>query len=155
MIYGSETAEKLDAALVDRSISRQWDGPALPGSLAIFIILFRGKLMSTPDQHGSCAVAFWATPAEPARLSNEDWALVEPLFTSADTRRGRPRRSDREILDAILWVEANADQWRWLPASFPPAQTCYIKYLAWRRDGLLEQVKERLERITFETEQQV
>ncbi|RFU46247.1 transposase [Paraburkholderia sp. DHOC27] len=69
---------------------------------------------------------------------------MEHLFGCTDAKRGRPRRSEREIVEAILWVEQNHYKWHWLPADYPPAQTCYTKYVAWRRDGLLDRIKSLL-----------
>ncbi len=37
-------------------------------------------------------------------LSDEAWAVVADLFTAAHVR-GRPRSSDRLMLDGVLWVE--------------------------------------------------
>ena len=101
--------------------------------------------MAMPAPDGAFAVAFWSTPTEPVRISDRDWLRIQHLFSNHDSKRGRPRRSEREILDAILWVEANSNKWHRLPCTYPPAQTCYAKYVAWRRDGLLEQVKDLLE----------
>lgn len=100
--------------------------------------------MAMPAPDGASAVAFWSTLPEPVRLADQDWLRVQHLFSKHDIKRGRPRRPDREILDAILWVEANGNKWHRLPCSYPPAQTCYAKYVAWRRDGLLERVKDLL-----------
>jgi transposase len=98
--------------------------------------------MTRPDQ--AVGVPSWAPVIEHSRLSDEQWRDIEHLFRSNDAGRGRSRRSDREILDAILWVETNNERWHRLPSCYPPQQTCYAKYVVWRRDGLLAQVKEAL-----------
>jgi transposase len=77
-------------------------------------------------------------------LTDADWARVESLFPGAKSDRGRPRRSDREILDAILWLQQKNEKWHRLPANFPPQQTCYLRYTVWKKTGVLEQVNERL-----------
>jgi transposase len=60
---------------------------------------------------------------------------------SADLRYpGRPPRNPRDVVSAILWVVRNGEKWQRLPATFPPSQTCYIKWLEWRRAGTLLQV---------------
>lgn len=109
--------------------------------------------MATLDHDGASASAFWDTMPETARLSNQDWQRIEHLFACADNKRGRPRRPDRDILEAILWVEQNHYKWHWLPACYPPAQTCYAKYVAWRRDGLLERVKDILKDASLDAQQ--
>jgi transposase len=74
-------------------------------------------------------------------LSDDDWSRIAHLFTEdAVPRFGRPRRSAREVLDAVLWVVVNGEKWHRLPRTFPPAQTCYIKYLRWRKYGIMDEV---------------
>lgn len=84
-------------------------------------------------------------PFEP--LSDDEWRPVARLFQADDDRRrfGRPRRNPREVLDAILWVLTQGERWRRIPQGMPPAQTCYIKYLQWRRDGTWDEIAARLE----------
>jgi transposase len=77
-------------------------------------------------------------------LTDADWARVQSLFPVAPSGRGRPRRSDREILDAVLWVLQTKEKWHRLPATFPPQQTCYLRYIIWKRTGVLDLVNERL-----------
>jgi transposase len=72
-------------------------------------------------------------------LSDSAWTRVQHLFSIVSTGRGRPRRNDRHILDAILWVMKNSERWHRLPASYPPPQTCYARYSAWRKSGVLAQ----------------
>jgi transposase len=75
-------------------------------------------------------------------LSDADWDRVKHLFSESASPAlrgpGRPRRDARKILDAILWIEQTGDRWHRLPLTFPPAQTCYAKYLAWRRTGIVQ-----------------
>ncbi|WP_414695554.1 transposase [Paraburkholderia sp.] len=77
-------------------------------------------------------------------LTDSDWAGVQSLFPVVSSGRGRPRRSDREILNAILWVMQTKEKWHRLPATFPQQRTCYLRYMAWKRTGVLDQVNERL-----------
>nr|WP_275094171.1 MULTISPECIES: transposase [Pseudomonas] len=44
-------------------------------------------------------------------LSDEAWALVADLFTETHGR-GRPRLSDRLMLDGVLWVLCSGAAWR-------------------------------------------
>ncbi|HZZ09938.1 MAG TPA: transposase [Paraburkholderia sp.] len=78
-------------------------------------------------------------------LSDEAWYRVRHLFGEAPKQRvGRPSRDPRDVLNAILWVLIHNEKWHRLPAHFPPSQTCYIKWLKWRRDGLMAQIGEAL-----------
>lgn len=78
-------------------------------------------------------------------LSDEAWLRVAHLFEHDSAPRvGRPRRHPREVLNAILWVLTRDEKWQHLPANFPPPQTCYIKWLQWRRAGVMAQVFDAL-----------
>jgi transposase len=79
-------------------------------------------------------------------LSDAAWQRVSHFFLQ-DTkpRAGRPARNPRDVLNAILWVTTQNEKWHRLPACFPPSQTCYIKWLQWRRDGLMSRIAEALE----------
>ncbi|MFP4895273.1 transposase [Paraburkholderia sp. EG304] len=75
-------------------------------------------------------------------LSDTDWARIASLFRFDEARRfGKTPRHPREILNAILWVSTHQKTWANLPPEMPPAGTCYIKCLQWRRDGTLQQVE--------------
>ncbi|AUT57924.1 transposase [Paraburkholderia caribensis] len=79
-------------------------------------------------------------------LSDEHWNFVEDLFESdvSRTKRGRRRSDFRAILNAVLWIEMTGASWKHLPSHYPPTQTCYKRYIAWRQDGTLQKVLERL-----------
>jgi transposase len=80
------------------------------------------------------------------QLTDDEWGGVSYLLKRDDRRRfGRPRRDPRDLLNAILWVLTQGERWHHIPLSMPPAQTCYIKYLQWKRDGTLEKVFAELE----------
>jgi transposase len=82
------------------------------------------------------------------RLSDAEWACIQHLFPQSGTHKstGRPAADSRAVLDAILWIERTAERWMYLPTSFPPQQTCYARYLNWKRSGLLDQVRALLTR---------
>jgi transposase len=79
-------------------------------------------------------------------LTDEQWSLIKPLFDKADAvqTRGRPRRSDREILNGVLWILRSGARWSDLPARFPPYQTCHRRFQEWVKDGRLRKVLETL-----------
>ena len=43
----------------------------------------------------------------------------------------------RRIIEAILYLDRTGCAWRYLPADFPPWQTVYTWFAAWRDDGTL------------------
>lgn len=77
------------------------------------------------------------------RLSDAEWERVSHLFPTAGAKKiiGRPTADSRAVLEAILWIERTGERWMYLPARFPPQQTCYARYLQWKRSGTLDQVR--------------
>jgi putative transposase len=58
-------------------------------------------------------------------LSEEEWAIPQPLVPQAKPG-GRPRtHQTRELLDAIFYVVRSGCAWRLLAHDFPPWQTAY------------------------------
>ena len=56
----------------------------------------------------------------PSDLSDEQWAIVEPLLPTP-VKAGAPRKTDlREVLNAIFYVLSTACAWSALPHDFPP-----------------------------------
>jgi transposase len=75
-------------------------------------------------------------------LTDHEWNTVRHLFEDTGTRRtiGRPSTNARTVLNAILWIQRSGERWLYLPTHFPPQQTCYSKYLVWKKDGRLGEV---------------
>jgi len=80
-------------------------------------------------------------------LTDIEWARIEHLFDEPRQRRGagRPAANPRAILDAIRWIQQSGERWLHLPATFPPQQTCYMKFLQWRKDGRIAEVERILD----------
>ncbi|WP_174769875.1 transposase [Paraburkholderia hayleyella] len=82
------------------------------------------------------------------RLTDEEWTKIKHLLPGTEPRKssGRPAINSRAVLDAIYWIEDSGERWLYLPSHFPPQQTCYTKYLKWKREGILDQIHALLER---------
>ncbi len=73
-------------------------------------------------------------------LTDAEWRLLAPLLPSASPG-GHPRKhSMREVLDVIFYISRGGCAWRLLPHEFPPWQTVYHYFRAWRMTGLWEQI---------------
>jgi len=80
-------------------------------------------------------------------LTNEHWALLAPLLTPPEktTKRGRPRRDDRPLLEGILWVLRTGAQWDKLPhGEYPPKSTCFARFQEWNDRNIFPAVLGRL-----------
>ena len=71
-------------------------------------------------------------PPYPSDLSDEEWALLEPLLASSE-RRGRPPKwPARRVADAVFYLLRSGCAWRMLPREYPPWQTFYYHFRRWR-----------------------
>ena len=83
------------------------------------------------------------TQPYPSDLTDEQWALVEPLIPG--TSGGRPRKTPmRDVLDALFYLARTGCQWRFLPQDFPPRSTVWEYFGRWRRDGTLARIHDAL-----------
>jgi putative transposase len=72
--------------------------------------------------------------AYPSDLSDDQWALLEPLVPLNEV--GRPRvNAMREGLDAILYLNRSGCQWDMMPHDLPARSTVYDYFARWRDDG--------------------
>lgn len=80
----------------------------------------------------------------PTDLTDRQWRLVEPLLPPPKAG-GRPESHPRrEIVNAILYLVRTGCAWRMLPREFPPWQTVYWYFAAWRDDGTLVRLHDTL-----------
>lgn len=82
----------------------------------------------------------------PTDLTDEQWAVIEPLLPPAK-RGGRPRTADlRLVLDTIFYLNKTGCQWSMLPTDLAPRSTAYDYFAAWQRDGTWQAVMDALRR---------
>lgn len=53
-------------------------------------------------------------------LTDEQWALLEPVFNAPGKREPKHAPDLRRVVDAMLYVSHAGCQWRYLPESFGP-----------------------------------
>lgn len=86
-----------------------------------------------------CPIMRFPTPPRkpyPSDLTNEQFALLEPLLPPEAERLRRPREVDfREVINAILYLNRSGCQWDMLPHDLPPKSTVYDYFAKWRDDG--------------------
>ncbi len=71
----------------------------------------------------------------PSDLTDEQWALLEPVF-NAPGKRGRRHGDDlRGVVDAMLYIAQTGCQWRYLPESFGPWTRVWSQFRRWSRNG--------------------
>jgi transposase len=88
-------------------------------------------------------------PCYPSDLSDEQWAVLEPLAREVMRElvrvQGRPMVHDlRAVCDAVAYVVRNGIEWRALPVDFPPWDSVYAFYQRWNARALPERLAGRL-----------
>ena len=75
----------------------------------------------------------------PSDLTHAQWQVIaRHLPPDRPGRRGWPRVWPAgRIVEAILYLDRTGCAWRYLPSDFPPWQTVYGYFAAWRDDGTL------------------
>jgi len=71
-------------------------------------------------------------------LTDPQWDRFRPLLPPPPAGRGRPRRDDRLIVDAVLWRLATGVPWRDVPDRFGSWRTVYSRFRRWQRAGVWE-----------------
>ena len=80
----------------------------------------------------------------PSDLTDEQWALIEPLLPPAKPG-GRPRRVDlREVVNALFYQARTGCQWDFLPHDLVPKGTAYDYFARWHDDGTWRKIVDAL-----------
>jgi transposase len=89
----------------------------------------------------------------PSDLTDQEWALIEPLIPPVKRGGNRRRVNLREIVNALLYVLSTGCQWRAIPKDLPPRSTVYDYFDLWDWDGTLMRIHEALYVVCREREQ--
>src|SRR5262245_7749096 len=77
-------------------------------------------------------------------VTDEQWALIEPLIPPA-RRGGRPRTVEmREVVNTLFYQARTGCQWDYLPHDLLPKSTVWDYFVAWRKDGTWQKVLDAL-----------
>ena len=84
---------------------------------------------------------------EAGRLNDQQWERISQLLPEQKPGLGRPRRDDRQVLCAILWVMDTGASWGELPEEeFGPHSTAHGRYRKWLKEGLWSRIVQVLGR---------
>lgn len=79
-------------------------------------------------------------------LTEAMWGKLAPLLPPERGGMGRPRFSNRLMVEAILWKHRTGAPWRDLPEDFGPWTSVYTRFDTWSRRGVWQDVLEWLRR---------
>jgi transposase len=80
------------------------------------------------------------------RLTEAQWARVKPLLPGPSNKGGRPRKRDRSMVEAMLWILRTGAPWRDLPSAYGPWMSVYTRFSRWSASGVLAGLFEALSR---------
>jgi putative transposase len=88
----------------------------------------------------------------PSDLTDREWEYIKRLIPAAKPG-GRKRQTDMRLtINAIFYINRTGCQWRYLPREYPPWQTVYGYFRAWRIAGVWERIHDRLRDLAREQE---
>ena len=74
-------------------------------------------------------------------LTDEEWNRIAPLLPPENTgKQGRPRKDNRIIMNAIVWLARSGAPWRDLPERYGSWKTVYSRFRKWIDDGILDNI---------------
>ena len=80
----------------------------------------------------------------PSDLTDEEWALVEPMIPPAKRGGGKRTVVMREVVNGVMYILSTGCQWRALPKDLPPRSTVHGYFDLWNWDGTLERIHHAL-----------
>jgi len=80
----------------------------------------------------------------PSDLTDEEWALVEPLTPSVKRDGDKRTVNLREVMNALLYVLSTGCQWRAIPKDLPPRSIVHGCFDLWDWDGTLHRIHHEL-----------
>jgi transposase len=76
-------------------------------------------------------------------LTDAQWERIAPHLPAhpPSPKGGRPRASDRECLEGILWLLRAGARWQDIPVDLPSGSTCWRRLQEWAGEGIVEEVQ--------------
>ena len=80
----------------------------------------------------------------PSDLTDDEWALVEPLIPPGRRGGGKRTVNLREVVNGLMYILSTGCQWRAIPKDLPPRSTLYDYFDLWTWDGTLDRIHHEL-----------
>ena len=77
-------------------------------------------------------------------ISDRDWERIKDLLPPENTGEGRPSKSNRVMLNGMVWIAKTGAPWRDLPERFGPWQTVYTRFRQWSDNDTFKALFEHL-----------
>lgn len=80
------------------------------------------------------------------RLTSAQWQRLEPLLPGPSKKGGRPPKSHKVVIEALVWILRTGAPWRDMPSAYGPWKTIYTRFSRWSDSGVLARLFEALAR---------
>lgn len=77
----------------------------------------------------------------PTNLTEKQWQVIKNIVEPQERSR---KKSLREIINGIFYLNKSGCQWRMLPSDFAPWQTVYYYFRKWKLEGVWEELLDAL-----------
>lgn len=77
-------------------------------------------------------------------LTDEEWAIIEPLLPSERGRWARPAQDNRRYLNGMLYVLRTGCPWRDLPECYGKWNSVYVRFRRWADQGIWDALLDTL-----------
>lgn len=74
----------------------------------------------------------------------EQWTQISPLLPAEVGRVARPAKSNRLMVEGMVWIVRTGAPWRDLPKRFGPWQSVYTRFRRWTQQGIWARVLQKL-----------
>ena len=76
-------------------------------------------------------------------LTDAQWRRIAPHLPQhpPSPKGGRPRASDRECLEGLLWLLRSGARWQDIPVDLPSGSTCWRRLQEWAAEEVLEDIQ--------------
>ncbi len=80
----------------------------------------------------------------PTDTKDNEWKQIEDIIPQEKTGGRESKHSKRELFNAMLYLLRAGCSWRMLPHDFPPAKTVYHYFNLWSKEGIFEELNNKL-----------
>ena len=77
-------------------------------------------------------------------ISDENWAIIEPLLPAERGRGCRPSHDNRHFFEGMMWIARTGSQWRHLPNEYGKWNSVFRRYRRWIETGVFDAMLETL-----------
>ncbi len=73
-------------------------------------------------------------------LTDGQWAKFEAAIAGAGIRGAKPRKNERQAIEAIIWRLDNGAKWRSIPVELGDWHHAYLRFRRWTLAGVWDRI---------------